>query len=112
MTSKLIGIATAATIAIAALASTASAAPLAAFGNTPSAAFGNTGQQSQAAGDFVVKIGHRSHRHGHGHGHRWHKRFGFYDYYLVYDYPGYSCWTKKKIFTRHGFFWKKIWICG
>ncbi|TIM29410.1 MAG: hypothetical protein E5Y63_15525 [Mesorhizobium sp.] len=106
MTSKLIGIATAATIAIAALASTASAAPL--------AAFGQTGQQSQAAGDFVVKVGHRGHRHGHRHGHRWHKRFGhgFYDYYPVYDYPGYSCWTKKKIFTRHGFFWKKIWICG
>lgn len=104
MTSKLIGIATAATIAIAALASTASAAPL--------ATFGYTGQQSQAASDFVVKIGHRGHRHGHGHGHRWHKRFGFYDYYPVYDYPGYSCWTKKKIFTRHGIFWKKIWICG
>ncbi|RWM90791.1 MAG: hypothetical protein EOR84_21450 [Mesorhizobium sp.] len=106
MTSKLISIATAATIAIAALASTASAAPL--------AAFDNTGQQSQAAGDFVVKVGHRRHRHGHGHGHRWHKHFGhgFYDYYLVYDYPGYSCWTKKKIFTKHGIFWKKIWICG
>ncbi|MET3577746.1 hypothetical protein ABID19_000761 [Mesorhizobium robiniae] len=105
MTSKLIGIATATTIAIAALASTASAAPL--------AAFGNTGQQSQAAGDFVVKVGHRHHRrHGHG-GHRWHKRFGhgFYDYYPIYDYPEYSCWTKKKIFTKHGVFWKRIWIC-
>ncbi|GLS40954.1 hypothetical protein GCM10010869_65510 [Mesorhizobium tianshanense] len=105
MTSKLIGIATAATIAIAALGSTASAAPL--------AAFGNTGQQSQAAGDLVVKIGgkHRGHRH-HRHGHRWHKfGHGFYgSYYPIYDY-GYGCWTKKKIFTKHGVFWKKIWIC-
>lgn len=114
MTTRFTNVLAAAAIAFTAIAAPASASPFAGVAGTIQ---GAAQVVQENAADNVIQVsrkgggkGHRGHR-GKRHFGKWHGHKFHYGHGYRHHFQGHYCWERKKIWTHHGYVWKRFYVC-